>query len=533
MTKTLIKKQLMEVFSWIYQDKRTGKKRSSNRSIGFAAMYVLVLCFLSFSMYGMLRPMCSSLVAENMGWMYITIMGVMTVVFGIFGSVFTTYSTIYQAKDNDILLAMPVPQGRILFARMFGVYVLGLVFELVIMIPGMIAWFQVTSLGPVEIIFSLMIPIVLSILTLSLTAILGWIIAAISSRIKGKNIKNMISVVMSLAFMFAYIMFYQKAFTYLQQIIADPQSAEGIKKTLFLFYHMGLAAEGKGTSMVMSAAITALLFYVIFLVMERSFIKLNTTNKGASKHRSKSVTIESRPVGQALFRKEMRRFLGSPNYMLNCGLGCIMMVVGAVVLLVKSEMAGKLLAAVPSQMKDVIPLLATAAICMIATMNDTTAPSVSLEGKSLWVLKSLPVSARQILLAKIKLQIMLTVIPVAVLTAAVEWVLKPDIVFMILMPAVIFAFMVFMAAFGLFMNLKNPDFTWTNEVVPIKQSMSVLVTLFGGWGAVILLTAIGFLLSQIAGPTVCLIIIVAVVLSAAFGMMRWIMDKGVKVWEKL
>lgn len=533
MTKTLIKKQLMEVFAWIYQDRRTGKKRSSQRAVGFAAIYVLVLGFLSFSMYGMLRPMCISLVAANMGWMYIAIMGVMAVVFGIFGSVFTTYSTIYQAKDNDILLAMPVPQGRILFARLFGVYVLGLVFEFVIFIPGLIAWFQTATPGAAGIIFSLLVPLVLSVLALSLTAVLGFIIAAISSRLKGKNIKNMISVVISLGFMFLYFMFYQKAFGYLQNLIANPQSAEGVKKSLFLFCQMGYAAEGKGTALLMVAAITALLFYVVYLIMERSFIKLSTTNKSASRHSRKAVAAESRPVGQALFRKEMKRFLGSANYMLNCGLSCIMMIAAAVFLLIKSDMLKKLISVMPEPAKGMIPLIGAAAICFITTMNDMTAPSISLEGRSLWILKSLPVSGKQILLAKIKLQLVLTVIPAAILTAALEWVLRPDVLTAILIPAVVLAFITFMAAFGLMMNLKNPDFTWTNEVVPIKQSMAVMVTLFGGWGIVVLLSLLVYLLSRVAGPDICFIAVTAVTGFAAYAMMRWIVTKGVRTWEKL
>ena len=41
------------------------------------------------------------------------------------------------------------------------------------------------------------------------------------------------------------------------------------------------------------------------------------------------------------------------------------------------------------------PLLLAGAICMLASMNDITAPSVSLEGKSLWLLQSLPVTPWQ------------------------------------------------------------------------------------------------------------------------------------------
>ena len=46
-------------------------------------------------------------------------------------------------------------------------------------------------------------------------------------------------------------------------------------------------------------------------------------------------------------------------------------------------------------------------MCFAASVNDITTPSVSLEGKSLWILRSLPVTTRQILRDKHSLQLLL------------------------------------------------------------------------------------------------------------------------------
>ena len=50
-----------------------------------------------------------------------------------------------------------------------------------------------------------------------------------------------------------------------------------------------------------------------------------------------------------------------------------------------------------------------------------------------------------------------------------------------------------MAVFGLFMGVIKPVLTWTNELTPIKQSASVMVTMFGGFGYTALLF-IGYML---------------------------------------
>ncbi len=50
-----------------------------------------------------------------------------------------------------------------------------------------------------------------------------------------------------------------------------------------------------------------------------------------------------------------------------------------------------------------------AAVCMTAAMNDIVVPSVSLEGKNIWLIQSLPVKTRDILNAKLAVQHILIV----------------------------------------------------------------------------------------------------------------------------
>ena len=57
------------------------------------------------------------------------------VLMGVFGSVFNTFSGLYQAKDNDLLLSLPIPVRAILASRLLGVYLMGLTFSGVILLP--------------------------------------------------------------------------------------------------------------------------------------------------------------------------------------------------------------------------------------------------------------------------------------------------------------------------------------------------------------------------------------------------------------
>ncbi|MGM9578077.1 MAG: hypothetical protein ACI3VS_01720 [Evtepia sp.] len=531
MTKTLFKKQMMEVFSWVYRDRKTNRNRSAKGVAGYTLLY-LVLFGLLGVMFGMVAIMlCEPLVSVELGWLYFALMGLIALFMGVFGSVFNTYATLYQAKDNDLLLSMPIPSGKILLVRLSGVYAMGLLYEVIVMIPTLVVWFMTAPVTAAGVICSLLIPLVLSVVVLVLSAVLGWVVALISGRLKHKNI---VVVILSLAFIAAYYYCYGHAYTLLQTILANPQAVSAkARSILYPLYHMGLAAEGNVLSMVIFAAMAAVVFAIVYLVLSRSFLKIATANRGAAKTQYKEKRAAVRPVSQALLHKELRRFLGSSNYMLNCGLGIVIMLASAVALLWKQTMLREMVSSLFAGQTELVFLLAAGAVCLIASMNDISAPSVSLEGKNLWLVQVFPVSGVQVLMAKLKLHLMLTLVPTLVLVAAVEWVLKPTLGFAILIPVTAAAFVVLTAAFGLFLNLNMPNLNWTSEIIPIKQSMGVMIALFGGWVLVAALAGLYYLVARLLGPLaylLCAAVLLAV-LSAL--LLRWIRTKGAAIFEAL
>lgn len=72
--------------------------------------------------------------ALDMGWMYFALMGLIAILLGTFGSVFNTFSGLYLAKDNDLLLSMPIPVSVIVASRLISVYIMGLMYSAVVII---------------------------------------------------------------------------------------------------------------------------------------------------------------------------------------------------------------------------------------------------------------------------------------------------------------------------------------------------------------------------------------------------------------
>ena len=531
MRKALFKKQMMEVFSWVFWSKKTGRRRSAKGLAGYVLLYLLIFGFLGVIFYLVADLLCGPLVAAGMGWLYFALMGMLALFLGVFGSVFNTYASLYQAKDNDLLLAMPVPPGAILLVRLAGVYAMGLMYELIVMIPAMVCWFLNAPVGAAGVIFTLLIPLVLSVLVLVLSAVLGWLVALISGRLKRKN---GVVVILSLVFITAYYYFYARAYSILQGILADPQEAGArVRGILYPLYHMGLAAEGSAFSMAVFTAIAGVLFGAVYLALSRSFVKITTMSRGVARTEYKEGKMTARSVSHALFRKEMGRFLGSSNYMLNCGLGVVIMVVSAGALLWKQEVVRETMFGAFSWKEGLPFLMASGVICLLSVMNDIAAPSVSLEGKNLWILQVFPVSGWQALMAKLKLHLVLTLVPAAVLVGAAEWVLRPDLGFAILIPLVTALFILMMAAFGLFVNLQAPNLNWTSEIVPIKQGLSVTLSLLGGWALIAVLALLYYALQNVLSPLVFLICMGVLLLALSASLLRWLKTRGAEIFERL
>lgn len=275
------------------------------------------------------------------------------------------------------------------------------------------------------------------------------------------------------------------------------------------------------------------LFGIVYFVLSKTYTKIAITNKGGVKKVYKEQAMKAGSVNGALFRKEVRRFIGSPSYMLNCGLGVVLMLVAAGALLINSGDIAYMLDVVFGTGSGLVPLIACAAICFISGMNDITAPSVSLEGKNLWIVQTFPVSGWQILAAKLNLHLAVTLVPVLILTASVEFVIKPSIEYAVLIPIVAVLFVLLIAELGLFINLLSPNLNWTDENVPIKQSVGVMAALFSGWVIVLALGVVYFFVAGFVTPLVYMIAVALLLAAATLVLYMWLKNKGARIIENL
>lgn len=532
MLKVLVKKQLFEIFRSYFYDAKKNRARSKGATAAYFIFFVVLMVVVVGGMFTFMSvALCAAMVAAKTEWLYFAIMGLLSIFLGAFGSVFNTYSGLYLAKDNDLLLSLPIPVSVIMTSRLLAVYLMGLMYSGIVSVPAVIVYFVFAPATFGAVVGSLLFVVLISVFVLTLSAALGWVVAKISLKLKNKSF---ITVIVSLVFFGAYYFFYFKAQTIISDLAENAvRYGEKIKDSAYPVYLFGRVAMGDPVAMLAFFAVVAVLFGLMWWLISRSFIRIATSTGSVAKRRYSEGTARQRSVGSALLSKEFARFTSSPNYMLNCGMGVLMLPVIGIVMLVKGRNLVSVLDMIFDGNNGCAAILFLAAVCALASMNNMVVPSVSLEGKSLWLLQSLPIKPLKVLKAKLSVQIILTAVPAAFAMVCIALVCPFTAVELVL--SVVFAALsiLLMALFGLFLGLKMPNLTWTNEVAPIKQSLAVMLSLFGGFLYSAAFGTVYFIVGRLIGAAAYLAAasVLAFALSALLWL--WMKKKGAAVFASL
>lgn len=399
MLKTLVKKQLMEIFRSYFYNAKTNKKRSTAGIIAYILLFAALMIGLGGMFTGLSVSLCVPLTQAGMGWLYFALMSLLAIFLGAFGSVFNTYSGLYFAKDNDLLLSLPILVRTLMASRLLTVYLMGLMYSAVVILPAVVVYWVTVSTAPMALLGGVLLTALISIFVLTLSCALGWVVAKVSRKLKHKSF---ITVIVSLTGLAIYYFFVFKAQTAIEQLVANAAVyGEKIKGAAHPLYVFGLTGTGDVTAMLLSAAVILALFALTWTLLSRSFLQITTASGASGKAVYREKAVKRRSIDGALFGKELARFTASPNYMLNSGLGILLLPISGILLLWKGGTVVSLLNEAFTSQSGCAEVLLCTGVCAIASMNDMATPSVSLEGKSLWLAQSLPVKPWQVLRAKL------------------------------------------------------------------------------------------------------------------------------------
>ncbi len=479
MFRALVKTRLAALWAAFSNGRRrakNGKKPSKIAEIGIAILLICAVVMCAGMFFALFLGIAEPYYAQGIGWLYFALAGILAAAYCLMGSVFMAQDQLYNARDNELLLAMPVTSAAILGSRMIMLLLLNYFYEAMVAVPAIAMWMAAGL--PVTIggaICTAVGFIVLPLLPLTLSCLLGWIIAAITARMRHKNI---ISLVFSLLFLAVYMYFYMNIQGYMQQLMADGLNiADAFERGLPPFYWLGnAAANGDFVKLVLFVLCCVVPFGILYAVLSKSFIGIATERRSAAKKVYKGGEMRTGSAFTAVVKKELARFVSNTTYMINAGMGIAMMAAAAIFMAVKRAQLMVLINAAGAGHAGAIAGLV---VCVLASMVFISAPSISLEGKSLWVMQCMPIRGGTILRAKAATHILITLPAAAICTVAVGVILGVGAADCIAAVLLVTAFTVFTAYFGVALNLRFHRFDWINEGAAVKSGMSVVLAMFG------------------------------------------------------
>ena len=217
-------------------------------------------------------------------------------------------------------------------------------------------------------------------------------------------------------------------------------------------------------------------FALVYWVLSRTLIRLATRNRGFSRIEYREKPLKTGSASVALLKKELFHFGANGMYIMNAALGSFFTLAAAVALALYRDLPVIAAASIP-EIAPYLPAAATVMICLLESTNIISAPSVSLEGKNLWIVKVIPVSAATVLFSKVNCHLVIALPPAVLASFSIILVLRPSpmgIAAVLILPAV---FTFFCALLGIVLNLLFPKFDYINDVAVVKQGISSILSM--------------------------------------------------------
>lgn len=533
MLKLLLKKQFAELKYSYFRDKKTGQALSKSKFFGKALLLAGLYILFCITFYMLASLLVITFEPINAMWIIFALMALLTIVFGTFVNMFATKALIYDAKDNELLMSLPIQDKDIVLSRLVVTFAQCLIYTSMIWLPTIVCYLVMVEFDVLVLVCGLVVLLVLTALTTVLSCLFGYLIALVSKLFKGKSF---LTTFFTIAFIALYYYLYFNAKNYLDYLVLHIGEAEDFFiKNGFAFYSIGKASLGNLLYLAIVVIVGLALSYICYIVIRRNYARLIRMHGSSNAKKFNDKVSKQKSVGKALMGKELKHFLSNSTYTLNAGLGVLLMLVGAVLLVIfKDDVSGfvDIVNQIPI-ISDMFPIMLISGIACIVSMDCLSTPAVSLEGKTYWIVRTLPVSSYNVLDSKRQLQFKMNVVSALVLILVSTFIMGIGDFKQILMVFTVIVYTSFISFFDLFLGIKGANLKWTSEIVPIKQASNILVAIFGGFIiAATIMAGYYFLYEKISVEIyLCGLIVVFALLTKLID--KWIRTKGVKEFESL
>lgn len=502
---------------------------------------ILTFCFM-FTIWSN-----ANILFEKMAPMHLTTMALSIIVFlislmTIIEGIYKSGSLLYNCKDDQLLLSLPIKRTTVLFIRIFKFYVFEVIFNALFFIPFILAYLRwAPSLDWTFFLISTVMFFMLPIIPIIISCILGALISSISSHFKHKNIATIIT-----SFAFLLIIFYvsfnsDSIFEYLIKHATDFNDL--ITK---IYYPAGiygkLVDHFNYLDLFIFILVNISLFAIGIYILSIFYFKLNSRIKKVATNKKVStdkLNYNKKSITRTLIKKELDTFFKIPVFIINAGFGLLLFIIAIIVILAKFDLIVTALTdpntinLSKNLIMDNLSLLIFTLISATAYMTSITNSVISLEGRSINILKSLPLKTKTILMSKVYSSLVLTT-PVLVIGSIILFIrFKISLIECLLLLLLSVLIPLVSHFIGILVNLKYPKLDAENSTEVVKQSTSSFLSVMIGMILFIVTVIIVPKIAGIINATLFLLIATIIYIIINTILYSILVTKGVKEFNQL
>lgn len=424
-----------------------------------------------------------------------------------------------RANDADLLLSMPLKKIQIVTAKALSKYLIYFCMNFLFSAGFFIVYLIFAGFSFKVLAACLLIWLLVPALAIGLNYFLDYLTTVLFGRF---TFASIFRTIFSLLVMCAFLGIWM----YIQLGLNPAIGAE--KLVLFppISWLLDFALKFDLLALLWISLITILPLVLGIVLMATTFDKHNT----AARRRAVNISAQKgRSPLMNVFLKEMKVYFNTPIWMINTLVGVLLMIAIGTWVAVEG---GGVLAGLTELMGAPLGFGIAVAFCLLCSLVCTSCSTISLEGRSFWIIKTMPINTRQLLIGKTLLDMLLVIPVILVMSIVLGIVLKLALLEFLLLALLPICVNISIAFGGLFINLNYPKFDWDTAQQVVKQSMSVIMTMLMGM-AVAIVPILAALIIGFSNMLLLALVCIGLLGALAVGTVVLTLTKGVRIFESL
>ena len=302
-------------FVRITTDKKQGQgyMRAVPIVSGVAMVYI---GWLVNMLYGKLAPF-------HMEWLILLLLFFVLSFMTLMTGLFTVGGILFESSDLDQLFSYPLSNNQILFSKLTALIVGNWPIPLLFTLPILGVYSYYTHPSPLFYLCAVLGFIFLPLLPLTAVVIISYLITFISM---GKRARSGINIILSLAIVGSFSFLLKNVSSNFQETVSGSSSLIETIQQYYppVGYLMSAINNNSYTDLLIFLGISILPFVLLTAILSRWYKSLRGKTMATKKGKSKGLTYKASSPFSNLLRKEFGRYFSSAIYVLNSGIGLIL-----------------------------------------------------------------------------------------------------------------------------------------------------------------------------------------------------------------